>query len=46
MANSEFIARLDSNFNAADREIYIQIEDFPKIINTLNDHRQMSHELK
>lgn len=46
VANEEFMARLDSNFNASDRELYIQMEDFPKFITTLNDHRQMSHELK
>ena len=46
IANEDLVARLDTNFNAASREVYIQTEDFPKIINTLMDHRQMSHDLK
>ena len=46
VANEDFINRLDSNFNASDREIYVQPEDFPKIINLFLDHRQMTHDLK
>ena len=46
IANDDIITRLDSNFNAKSREIYIQPDDFPKIINLLLDHKQMSHELK
>ena len=46
IANDDFIYRLDVNFNATAREIYLQPEDFPKILNTLLDHKQMSHELK
>jgi hypothetical protein len=46
IANEDLTNRLDTNFNAASREVYVQPEDFPKIINTLMDHRQMSHELK
>jgi hypothetical protein len=46
VANDDFVNRLDSNFNAHQREIYIQPEDFPKILNLLLDHKFLSHELK
>jgi len=46
LANEEFANRLDTNFNAAAREIYVQPEDFPKIIDTLMEYRQMNHDLK
>jgi hypothetical protein len=46
LANDDLVYRLDANFNAVSREAYIQPEDFPKIFNTLLDHKQMSHELK
>ena len=46
IANDDLTNRLDSNYNAASREVYIQPEDFPKIITTLSDYRQMSQNLK
>jgi hypothetical protein len=38
VANSDLVYRLDMNFNAASRDLYIKNEDFPKILNTLLDH--------
>ena len=46
MANDDIVYRLDTNFNSQSREMYLQPEDFPKILNTLLDYKQMSHELK
>lgn len=39
LVNDEIVYRLDVNFNAAKRELYVKGEDFPKIINTLQDYR-------
>ena len=46
VVNNDLVYRLDSNFNASSKEIYIQPEDFPKIITTMLDHKQFSHDLK
>jgi hypothetical protein len=46
IVNNDLVYRLDSNFNANSKEIYIQPEDFPKIMNILLDHKQLSHDLK
>ena len=46
LACDEFVYRLDSNFNASKRELYLQEEDFIKITNTMLNYRKMSHELK
>lgn len=46
MANEDFVFRLDTNYNTKTREVYLQPEDFPKILNTLLDHKQMSGALK
>jgi hypothetical protein len=35
--NSEFVARLEDNFNPDDRELFIQPEDLTKIIHTLTE---------
>ena len=32
---NEFVFRLDTNFNAVKRDLYLQPEDFVKIINTM-----------
>ena len=46
VVNNDLVYRLDSNFNANSKEIYIQPEDFPKILTTMLDHKQFSHDLK
>lgn len=46
VAAGDFVFRLDGNFNATSRELYVKLEDFPKIINVFSDHGQLSHELK
>ena len=39
VVNNDLVYRLDSNFNANSKEIYIQPEDFPKILTTMLDHK-------
>lgn len=44
--NSEFVTRLDDNFDPTQAELFIMPEDLAKIINTLNDVYHMSPDLK
>jgi len=45
VARDDIVFRLDTNFNPQERTLYVQLEDFPKIINTFCDHRQYTSEL-
>ena len=44
--NSEFVTRLDDNFDPDQRDLFIQPEDLGKIVNTLTDVYQLSADLK
>eukprot|EP00347_Sterkiella_histriomuscorum_P019411 403341726 len=46
VANEDFVYRLSENFNPEENELYIQHEDFPKILNTFVDLRMLSAQLK
>ena len=39
IVNGEFVYRLDTNYNPDIKDLYIKMDDFPKILNTLLDHK-------
>jgi predicted nucleic-acid-binding protein len=46
IANTELAYRLDTNFDPEHRDLYVKYEDFPKILNTLLDHKRLEMQLK